>query len=128
MMSSVDRARLLVDAPEELAGPIREFFPPEEWDNAAAVSYLESSWRWDALADTTTDLSPCGTTLGARGGVGVTAERSVGYFQINTCNYPDWNPAHFYNVRQNVGTAHALWAARGWSPWYFSAKALGLLP
>lgn len=115
-------------APEELAGPIKEFFPEDQWDAAASVSWLESDWRWDALADTTDGAHPCGAVISERDGVKITAECSIGYFQINSCNHPDWNPAHLYNVRQNVGTAHDLWANAGgsWSPWYFSAQALGL--
>jgi len=116
------------DAPQELADAIREFFPPEEWDNAAGIAMLESGWNWAAEADTTRGGSvPCGTLIATRGGVAITAEHSIGYFQINACNYPTWNWAHFFNVRQNVGTAHALWVERGWSPWYFSAQTLGLL-
>lgn len=116
------------DAPTELADAIREFFPREEWDNAASISYLESEWKWDAEADTTAGGAfPCGTVIATRGGVKIAAEHSISYFQINACNYPDWNWAHFFNVRQNVGTAHALWSERGWSPWYFSAQTLGLI-
>jgi hypothetical protein len=115
------------DAPDEVAAPIREFFPESEWDNAASVSFLESAWQWDAVNDTRAPGLPCGAAIGVRDGVLVRAEYSVSYFQINACNFPGWNPAHFYNVRQNVGTAHALWVQRGWSPWYFSAKELGLL-
>jgi hypothetical protein len=119
--------KLLVDAPDELQGPIREFFPESEWDNAASISFLESAWQWDAENDTRTPTAECGAPIGMRDGVPVSAEHSISYFQLNACNFPDWNPAHFFNVRQNVGTAHALWDARGWSPWYFSAKELGLL-
>ncbi len=120
--------RSIADAPDELVGPVKEFFPDTEWDNAVSIAWLESGWRWDALADTTQGGAlPCGTTIGEQNGVQVAAERSIGYFQINSCSFPSWNPAHLYNVRQNVGTAHALWAERGWTPWYFSAKALGLL-
>jgi len=115
------------DAPEELAAPIREFWPPEEWDNAANISQLESGWQWDAENDTTDQEHPCGSVIGARDGVEITAEHSIGYFQINACNYPDWNPGHFFNARQNAGTAHALWVERGWQPWFFSAQQLGLL-
>jgi hypothetical protein len=117
----------LADAPDEIQGPIREFWPEAEWDNAASISFLESGWRWDAENDTTTPTSPCGSPIGDVGGVPVAAEHSVGYFQINSCNFPDWNPAHLFNARQNAGTAHALWDARGWQPWYLSAKELGLL-
>lgn len=115
-------------APKEIADPIMEFWPPEEWDHAASISYLESGWKWDAEDDSTNGGQvPCGTVIRQQGGVNVTAERSIGYFQINSCNYPDWNPAHFFNARQNAGTAHALWSQRGWEPWYFSAQQLGLL-
>lgn len=122
-----DPHRSINDAPAELAGPIREFWPESEWDNAASISWLESGWRWDALHDTTSAETPCGTVIGRQDGVLVAAERSIGYFQINACNYPSWNAAHFYNARQNAGTAHALWAVRGWQPWYFSATLLGLI-
>jgi hypothetical protein len=115
------------DAPQEIADPIREFWPEAEWDNAASISFLESTWKWNAENNTTDADHPCGTPLGNKGGVPVAAEHSLGFFQINACNFPDWNPAHLFNARQNAGTAHALWDARGWSPWYFSAKALGLL-
>jgi hypothetical protein len=116
------------DAPSELAQAIMEFFPPEEWENAAQVARLESNWEWDALNDSTEGGKvPCGTAIGEHAGVEISAERSIGYFQINSCNYPEWNPCHFYNVRQNTGTAHALWEQRGWRPWYFSAQKLGLL-
>ena len=116
------------DAPAELGDAIREFFPSAEWDHAASISYLESGWNWDAEYDTTNGGSvPCGTPLPPIRGVPVTAEHSISYFMINACNYPDWEWAHFFNVRQNVGTAHALWSARGWQPWYFSAQTLGLL-
>lgn len=120
-------ARFIDDAPEELSSPIKEFWPPEEWGNAASIAYLESQWEWSAENDTTAPGRPCGATLRVVNGVTVTAEHSIGYFQINSCNFPGWNPAHFFNARQNAGTAHALWAARGWEPWYFSAQKLGLL-
>ena len=122
MMRSID------EAPAELQTPIREFFPEGEWDHAASISFLESGWNWAAENDTTTSLTPCGSPIHQVNGVTVSAEHSVGYFQINICNFPNWNKCHLFNVRQNVGTAHALWAdAGGWSPWFFSAKALGLL-
>jgi hypothetical protein len=117
----------LDDAPAELRVAIAEFWPFDEWQNAAAISYLESKWDAFALADTTAPSHPCGSIIGERNGVRVSAERSVGYFQINACNYPDWEWQRFYNARHNAGTAHMLWAQRGWQPWYFSAKALGLI-
>lgn len=117
------------DAPVELADAIREFFPESEWDNAARVSYLESGWSAFALADTTTPSAPCGFPLYERDGVTVTAERSIGWFQINGCNLPPgWRWEMLFNTRHNVGTAHLYWSQRGWQPWYFSARQLGLLP
>jgi hypothetical protein len=116
----------LDDAPQELQVAIREFWPSTEWENAAAISYLESKWNAFALLDTATD-NGCGAPLEPIRGVPVVAERSVGYFQINACNYPGWEWQRFYNARHNAGTAHALWATRGWQPWYFSALTLGLL-
>jgi hypothetical protein len=114
------------DAPVDLAIEIKAFFPPPEWDNAARVAFLESGWDPFALNDSATAAGGCGLPLFDRGGVGIVSERSVGYFQINSCNYPGWIWGQFYNVHHNVGTAHALWAQRGWSPWYFSSKSLGL--
>jgi len=115
------------DAPGELQAPIMEFWPQDQWDNAAAIAQLESSFDAFAVLDTTGPGIPCGTAIGQRDGVNITAERSVGYFQINSCNYPDWEWQRFYNARHNAGTAHAIWAVQGWSAWYFSAKKLGLI-
>lgn len=124
---SVDM-RSINDAPGELADAVREFWPPEEWDHAVSIAFLESGWNAFAEADTTRDGAvPCGTVLYVRDGVTVTAEDSVSWFQINACNFPTWNRAHFFNTRHNAGTAHMLWSQRGWSPWYFSAVALGLI-
>ena len=113
--------------PEELADSIREFWPETEWDNAAAISFLESAWDAFAVLDSTDATHPCGAPLPPRGGVRITAERSVGYFQINSCNFPDWEWARLYNARHNAGTAHMLWTQQGWRPWYFSAQQLGLV-
>lgn len=117
------------DAPKELQVSIQEFWPDSEWENAADVAWLESLFNAFALNDTTDGDHPCGTPLGDRGGVPITAERSIGYFQINTCNFRDWEWPRLYNARHNAGTAHLLWfnAGNSWSPWYFSAKILGLL-
>lgn len=115
------------DCPADVAVSIREFWPEGEWDHAAAISFIESGWDAFALNDSTSEAAPCGTPLYVRNGVTVMSERSVGVFQINACNFPDWEWQRFYNVRHNCGTAHMLWATRGWNPWYFSAKLLGLL-
>lgn len=121
-MSKID------DCPPELADVIREFWPDTEWDNAAAIAELESGWSAFAEANTTDAEHPCGAFLSVRGGVQVTAERSIGWFQINACNLPaDWNPNHLFNTRHNAGTAHDMWSRLAWQPWYFSAKRLGLL-
>lgn len=114
-------------SPAELQAAIVEFWPEQEWDNAAAIAELESSWDAFALNDTTSASSPCGSTLRRQDGVWIAAERSVGYFQINSCNFPNWEWQRLYNARHNAGTAHMLWSERGWRPWYFSAKTLDLL-
>ena len=105
---------------------IKEFWPEPEWDNAASVSELESGWDAFALNDTTTAWRPCGSLVGVVDGVEIAAERSIGYFQINSCNYPGWPWERLYNARHNAGTAHDLWSRRGWQPWYFSSRKLGL--
>lgn len=115
--------------PLELWVSIREFWPEAEWINAANIAGLESSFNAFAVDDTTTPTVPCGTPLESTSGVPVVAERSVGYFQINVCNFPDWEWQRLYNARHNAGTAHMLWSGAGnsWRPWYFSATKLGLL-
>jgi hypothetical protein len=122
-MSKID------DAPKELSDAIREFWPQAEWDNAAAVSVLESGWSAFAVADTRDATHPCGATVRTDPtGVTIAAEYSIGWFQINACNLPaDWVAENLYNTRHNCGTAHAMWVSSGWSPWYFSARALGLI-
>lgn len=117
----------LADAPAELQAGITEFFPIDEWENAANVALLESGWNAFALNDSTGPHAPCGTIIGERDGVKIAAERSVGYFQVNTCNYPDWEWQRLYNARHNAGTAHMIWERQGWGAWYYSAKALGLI-
>ncbi len=116
------------DAPCELQCAIREFWPESEWDNAAAIAKIESDFDAFAVDDTRDPEHPCGAILRTVGGVAVSAELSIGYFQINACNFPAWPAERFYNARHNAGTAHALWdsAGQSWSPWYFSAKQLGL--
>lgn len=115
------------DCPADLAQAIREFWPETEWDNAAGIAELESGWDAFALLDTASRFGGCGASMGQRDGVNITAERSVGYFQINACNFPSWEWQRFYNTRHNAGTAHMLWQGRGWQPWFFSATRLGLI-
>ena len=116
-------------APAELVVAIQEFWPEEEWENALAVSKLESRWDAFAIDDTTDPAHPCGAPLRTVGDVQVSAERSVGYFQINACNFPDWEWQRLYNARHNAGTAHMLWdqAGKSWRPWFFSATQLHLI-
>jgi hypothetical protein len=116
------------DAPADLQLAIREFWPESEWDHAAQIAQLESGFDAFAEADTTDGGAvPCGTELRRVGGVVITAEHSISYFQINACNFPGWEWARLFNTRHNAGTAHMLWQARGWQPWFFSAKKLGLI-
>jgi hypothetical protein len=125
----INVAKLTVDdSPCELACAIREFWPQDEWNNAARIAFLESNWDAFAIRDTRTPASPCGTPIGVTAdGVQIDAELSIGYFQLNACNFPTWPAERFYNARHNAGTAHMLWSLRKWNPWYFSAKTLGLL-
>jgi hypothetical protein len=115
------------DAPCELQCAIRQFFPENEWDNASAIANLESGFNAFALNDTASQYGGCGAVIAERNGVKITSERSVGYFQINSCNFPNWEWQRLYNAWHNTGTAHMLWANQGWSAWYFSAHRLGLL-
>jgi hypothetical protein len=117
---------VLADAPCELQCGIREFFPEIEWDNAAAIVQLESNFDAFAINDTATQYGGCGVLIGERNGVQIESERSVGYFQINSCNYPDWDWHGLFNARHNSGTAHMIWAVQGWSAWYFSCHQLGI--
>ena len=119
---------MLSDSPAEFQVAVQEFFPESEWENAAGIAGLESGFDAFALNDSVSTDHPCGALLETRDGVEIFAERSVGYFQINSCNFPQWEWQRLYNARHNVGTAHMLWQqAEGWSPWFFSAKRLGLI-
>lgn len=115
------------DVPQELRVAIAEFWPEDEWTNAANISRLESAYDAFAVRDTRDQDHPCGSVVTSADGVSISAELSVGYFQINACNFPSWEWQRLYNARHNAGTAHMLWAERAWNPWYFSAKQLGLL-
>src|ERR1051325_7848017 len=95
----------LSDAPYELQVAIQEFWPEEEWDNAASIAELESGFDAFAVANTTDDLHPCGSIVDHRNGVPSGAERGVGYFQITACNSPDWGGQRLNNARHNAGTA-----------------------
>jgi len=113
--------------PAELRAGIIEFWPEAEYDNAASIAWLESNWDAFALANTVTDTHPCGSVLRILDGIKITAERSIGYFQINSCNFPDWEWQRLYNARHNCGTAHMLWDQQGWAAWYYSAVELGII-
>lgn len=115
------------EAPLELQDGIRKYFDASQWDNAASIARLESNWDAFAVGDTTRADAPCGSLLRTVDGVDVFAERSVGYFQINSCNYPTWEWQRLYNADHNCGTAHMIWVSQGWQAWYFSAKQLGLI-
>lgn len=118
----------LSNAPDQLVYWIHEFFEKDQWINAANIAWFESGWRSDATNDTRSPDHPCGSIIGERDGVQISAEWSIGYFQINACQVPaDWDPERLYIPRENVGTANDLFVRRGWTPWYFSAKQLGLI-
>lgn len=114
--------------PDELWYSVAEFFPESEWENACNIARLESAFDAFALRDTATQAGGCGIAIGESDGVRITSERSVGYFQINACDFPDWEWQRLYNARHNAGTAHLLWSGNNdWSPWFFSARKLGLI-
>jgi len=115
------------EAPYDVAFAIREFWSEDQWDAAASVAFLESNWDAFAIHDSTDSETPCGRIIDTVDGVPISAERSVGYFQINACNFGDWEWQRLYNGRHNAGTAHLIWSASGWRAWYFSARRLGLL-
>ena len=118
---------VLADAPAELQDGITEFFPGSEWDNLARLSYLESKWNAFAVLDTASSAGGCGIPLGDLNGVPIVSERSVGYFSIDSCLFPDWEWQRLYNARHNCGTAHLIWVQQGYWAWYFSAVELGLI-
>lgn len=121
MLKSID------EAPDDLAYEIKRY-DDWDWDEAASISWLESGWRWDELNDTVkTSGRRCGEVIKVIDEIPVTAEISCSYFQLNSCDYPGTPIWFFFNTKQNVGTAHALWNERGWEPWFFSARELGLL-
>jgi len=115
------------DPPADLVAKIQEFFPESQWVNALDIAWLESGWNPDATNATALTSGGCGARLQSRDGVSIQAEFSIGYFQINMCNLPGWSIGALYRAHDNVGTAHHMWRQRGWQPWYFSAKALGLI-
>jgi hypothetical protein len=117
----------LAYAPCELQCGIREFWSEDQWENAANIAYLESNYNVFAVADTRDPDHPCGSHIRTVDGVVVSAELSVGYFQINACNFPLWEWQRLYNARHNCGTAHMIYDQQGWGAWYFSAKRLGLI-
>jgi hypothetical protein len=119
----------LAQAPLELQACIRYYWPESEWENAANISYLESGWNAFAVNDTTAaGTIPCGTPIGASGGVAVVAESSWGYFQFDVCNWPGWDGHRQWNADASCGSAHMLWANAGekWTPWLLSARKLAL--
>jgi hypothetical protein len=118
-----------VFCPAELDAAIREFWSEDQWENARRIALLESGYDPFALNDTTDADHPCGTPLRNDSRNDTVAEHSVGYFQINTCNFPLWEWQRLYNARHNAGTAHLLWVQAGgsWRPWLRSAQRLGLI-
>lgn len=115
------------DCTPELQFAIKHWWPETEWNNAASIAFLESSLDPFARRDTRDTDHPCGSVIATGDSGDITAELSIGYFQINTCNVPGVEPERFYNAWYNATWAFMLWRDRGWNPWYFSAERLGLL-
>lgn len=114
--------------PPELRVAIQGFWPEEEWEHAAAISNLESGWRLNARAYVTQDQVNDWNRLHPDDIRSV--EDSRGPFQVNIYAHP-WADAG----RLLTDWAYASWAGRvvwlraggRWSPWFYSAKKLGLL-
>lgn len=113
--------------PDDLVALVQENWPWSEWSNALAVALNESDWNPDAEYSSVDADHPCGSIVGQRNGEIVSAERSVSYFQVNLCNYPEDRWGELQAPAGNVAEAAALWRARAWEPWYFTAGYLGLL-
>ena len=113
--------------PEALEASIEKHFPQSQWENAASVSFLESSWRSEATADTRHLAGgECGGWYTLADGTPAQTEYSVGPWQINLC-------VHGIPEDQardpDTATAFAagLYFASGWRPWFLASRSLGIL-
>lgn len=115
-------------APDDLSEYIRQYFPEDEWENAARVSYYESGWRDDAENDTRWRVNGrCGERYWYSDEVGwADTEWSIGYFQINICAHGG-DKAFWTDAENNVKEAADLFDAEGWRPWLVTARRLHLL-
>ena len=95
-------------APAAVQEAIAEFFPEEEWENAAAIARCESGFRLDAhnLSD---------------------IEDSRGLFQINVRANADMLEYDLWSVRGNAHAAAIIWERQGWDAWRHCATGAGLI-
>lgn len=116
-------------APDDLSDAIRRYFPESEWQNAARVSWHESS-HWYRLAERNTlDQAGglCGVVIGRLpNGDVYYSEQSIGYFQINRCSHGH-DREYWRDADNNVRKAAELWHESRWRPWYETGKLLHLV-
>ena len=96
------------EAPGWLQQLISERWPQDEWDNAAAVAWVESRWYPGAH-------NPSG-------------EDSRGLWQINVGPgaHTQWASRSLWDAAVNADTAYELWTYQGWGPWT-TAHVLGIV-
>ncbi len=104
--------------PPELRAGIQHYWPEGEWENAAAISNLESGWRLAARAYVTDPLP------------GNSPEDSRGPFQVNIYVHT-WAEANrlLRDWDYSSWAGHEVWQRAGgsWRPWFYSARTLRLL-
>ncbi|MYH41587.1 MAG: hypothetical protein F4150_07495 [Chloroflexi bacterium] len=95
-------------APAEVQAAIAEFFPRDEWENAAAIALCESGFRLDAhnLSD---------------------IEDSRGLWQINVRANADMLEYDLWSARGNAHAAAIIFERQGWAAWKHCATGLGLI-
>lgn len=95
---------------------IVKYWPVDQWETAAAIGELESSWDAHAINDTRdrTDLPE-----------GHVQEFSIGWYQINMLVHSQHKLVDLKDPEYNARAAYALWHRFGWKPWS-AAKKLGV--
>jgi hypothetical protein len=130
-IGTIEGGRLRVPeglAPPKLSEALIAYWPDELMYDAARVAYYESSWKWDALADTVGgDLSRCGERYYIESlGIWAQREMSAGYLQINVCAH-GYTPDYWFIPEHNVSKAYQLYRESGWHPWTVTASGLRLI-
>jgi hypothetical protein len=113
----------------QLADGIVAHFPEDQWTNAAEVAYLESRWNPLTVNDSIIPFYRWGRRPGDVNDVPSSPELSIGCFQINILVHDfgrDW-PTLFDPFINAWAADRIFRSANGWTPWYHSARALGLI-